>query len=480
MNALPGSVIEDVTDVLIVGRGVAGLTCALEAHLLGLDVIVAERGADVMSGGNSPISAQGFAVPSDPVGMATYLSSISDSSPTTFREWCEAAAATPSWLAAVGGSVLQLDVNQDADFPDIEGATSFHKYVVQSPGASGLFRVLSRAVERRGSIRNHFDCRVVQLSTVGGAVVGAVAIDRHGRERYFTVRHGVVIASGGYAMSLAREWGVATDGSPMQDGDGARLARSVGAAFSSEREYVGLYLSFRVPGTLFGIPLEPLRRQSASEGSFIVVDMYGERVADELAELRHGFERRSGKWERRSYPKQLWLIGDRKVLDSGPLHRRRHQRVGSQWNHDEEWSNDSVQEVARGWIHVSSDLGTLSERIGLPADKLSRTVEEWNESCRSGVDSRWQRSEKLVQLDEGPFFAVELVPSILNTLDGPQVDFGGRVVNEDLQVVRGLYAIGEASSPFRRRYQGATNLADCVVSGRTAAQTLARQWKTKG
>lgn len=462
-----------VTDVLVVGRGVSGMVCALEAQRLGLDVVIVERGTDVHPGGNSPISAQGFAVPTDPTGMSVYLSSISAAAPGAFDAWCQSAATIPAWLASFGGMVHELDGLQHADFAETEGATSFRKCHVGASGSLGLFDFLSNVVRYKTGIRVYFDHRIVRLNASNDSVTGATGTDSLGRETTFSARRGVVLACGGYALSLAREWDLATDGSPSQDGDAIRLAGTVGGSFDPTREYVGPYLTFRVPGTFLGIPLEPLRRQSPSPGSFIVVDNHGNRVADELAEVRHGFERQEGRWQRRSYPTRLWMIGDSKLLDFGPLHLRRPRRGGPAWAHDSDWTSDSMREAKLGWIHLSSDLAGLGQRLGMPELSLAESVNEWNDGCRAGFDRRWQRVEKLSPIDSEPYFAIELVPSVLNTLDGPRSDSSGRVLNDKQEAIRGLHIVGEASTPFTSLYQGATNLADCIVSGRRAAAALA-------
>lgn len=167
------------------------------------------------------------------------------------------------------------------------------------------------------------------------------------------------------------------------------------------------------------------------------------------------------------------MIGDSKLLDFGPLHLRRPRREGPTWAHDSDWSSDSMREAKLGWIHLSSDLPSLGQQLGMPELSLTKSVDEWNYGCRTGFDRRWQRSEKLAPIESDPYFAIELVPSILNTLNGPRCDSSGRVLNDDRDVVRGLHIIGEASTPFATLYQGATNLADCIVSGRRAAAALA-------
>ena len=108
------------------------------------------------------------------------------------------------------------------------------------------------------------------------------------------------------------------------------------------------------------------------------------------------------------------------------------------------------------WKQADS-LDALADQIGVPADVLGPTVDEWNEVARVGVDGSYHRGEDpydrffcsgpgpnpcLVPIEKPPFHAATLVLGDLGTKGGLVTDERGRVRREDTSVIAGLYAAG--------------------------------------
>ena len=70
--------------------------------------------------------------------------------------------------------------------------------------------------------------------------------------------------------------------------------------------------------------------------------------------------------------------------------------------------------------------------------------------------------------DKGPYYAVELHPSLLNTQGGPRKNVHGQVLDLYGRVIEGLYVAGELGSMWGPIYQGACNNAEALVFGRRA------------
>lgn len=72
----------------------------------------------------------------------------------------------------------------------------------------------------------------------------------------------------------------------------------------------------------------------------------------------------------------------------------------------------------------------LAENAGMDPGKLASTMAKYNADAKAGKDAIFgKRKEHMVALEEGPYYAVKVIPTNLCTL-------GGIRVNEDLQVVK--------------------------------------------
>ena len=78
-------------------------------------------------------------------------------------------------------------------------------------------------------------------------------------------------------------------------------------------------------------------------------------------------------------------------------------------------------------------------------------------------------------LGEGPYYAVALYPTMLNTQGGPKKNVKGQVMDPQDKPIPRLYAAGELGSMWGNIYQGATNNAECIVFGRIAGREAAKE-----
>jgi predicted oxidoreductase len=76
----------------------------------------------------------------------------------------------------------------------------------------------------------------------------------------------------------------------------------------------------------------------------------------------------------------------------------------------------------------------------------------------------------LVPIVNGPFYAVELSPSMLNTQGGPRRNERAQIVRPDRSPIPRLYSSGELGSIYSYLYQGTGNLGECLAFGRVAGR----------
>ncbi|MEV8637927.1 FAD-dependent oxidoreductase [Streptosporangium sp. NPDC051023] len=115
------------------------------------------------------------------------------------------------------------------------------------------------------------------------------------------------------------------------------------------------------------------------------------------------------------------------------------------------------------WVRAET-VGELAERLGLPRENLTATLERFNGFAAGGVDEDFHRGEDpydlffadrshgpnpcLVPVDRPPYYAARVVLSDLGTKGGLRTDVDGRVLDGEDRPIPGLYAAGNTSASF--------------------------------
>jgi 3-oxosteroid 1-dehydrogenase len=145
-----------------------------------------------------------------------------------------------------------------------------------------------------------------------------------------------------------------------------------------------------------------------------------------------------------------------------------------------------------GTVRKADSLEQLAAEIEVPAEALRETVDRFNGFARSGTDEDFHRGESaydkyysdptvkpnpsLNVIDQGPFYAVKIVPGDLGTKGGLVTDEHARVVRADGSVIPGLYAAGNVSSAVMgHTYAGpGATIGPALTFGYLAAEDIAR------
>jgi succinate dehydrogenase/fumarate reductase flavoprotein subunit len=395
-------------------------------------------------------------------------------------------AGIPEWVDRVVGTPRRMNVT---DTP-IGGGTGVVAPEVLAEREDRLVEGLGRALVGSllaGCLEHGVEpvtgARAQRLLTEDGRVVGVAFED--GRE----VRAGaVVLATGGfeYDADLVRDFlrgpMRCPAGVPTNTGDGLRMAMRLGAGLGNMREAWWVPV-MQLPGErpVGGNNVYLVLRERTLPRS-IIVNGQGRRFTNEAANYNalggafHAFD----PTEFRYVNQPCWL-----VFDEGFV-----QRYGCFGNGPGAPVPDHVTRA--------DTLAELADRVGIPGDALEATVARWNELVARGHDDDFNRGDSaydgycgdrsqypgpmatLGPLDEGPFYAVELIPSTLGTKGGPRTDVDGRVLDVDGDVIPGLLAAGNVmAGPTGMVYGGAGGtLGPAMVfgyrAGRAAAGSPAR------
>lgn len=319
------------------------------------------------------------------------------------------------------------------------------------------------------------DSPLTDLIIEDGRVAGAVSQRSDGFSARIKVRHGVVLAAGGFAHNAEmrqRYHGVAGYSSAADGNVGSviQLAESKGAQLDLMDD---AWWGLSVPGLDGDKAMFVLAERSMPFG--LIVDQQGNRYLNESAsyvDVGHEMLERD-----KTIPAiPSWLIVEAR-------HRRRYLFSA--------FMQGTKKLRAAGVVRSAETIEGLADLLEMDPEVLQGTIDRFNGFARTGVDEDFGRGRteydryysdptvkpnpNLGPLEKGPFTAVQLVPGDLGTKGGLLTDEYARVLDTDGQVIEGLYASGNtAASVMGRTYPGpGSTIGPAVVFGYLAARDIA-------
>ena len=441
--------------IVVVGGGLAGLVASLRAAELGARVTLFEKGDRL---GGSFIYSSG------------YVWSYKDSK--IFRQEAPGGDATLQnlileqletglgWLEDHGVHALTRETGNPltlgARFDPERTVAILADQVSASSGQILLGTALDDLVED-------------PKGCVGGVRVAS------GEERRVERADAVILASGGFAGNpdLVRHHIIHGPGSmllrahPWSTGDGFLAALRAGALAS---EGLDEFYGRNLPAPPADFSPEEFVEVSQLYGRYAVaINRNGERYADEAADWS---ETALVRATARQPGLRAWY-----VLDGSGLR----QRV-------RDLTVEDMVEAARnsgGNVLRAEDLEELAEKLaeqGVPRKNFFRTLGEYNTAVVGGRGGELSppRSEPATPVQNPPFVAVEVAPTITHTIGGLAVDAGCRVLRRtDRQPFPGLYAAGvEVGGVSVGGYT--SGLAAALVFGQVAAGSVMEDDRFRG
>ncbi|MCD8339652.1 MAG: FAD-binding protein, partial [Burkholderiales bacterium] len=130
---------------------------------------------------------------------------------------------------------------------------------------------------------------------------------------------------------------------------------------------------------------------------------------------------------------------------------------------------------------LTTEAGTLSElakKLDMNAATLEATMDHYAKDQQAGKDSEYGRADMPRPVNQGPYYAIKVLPAVHHTMGGLKINTSTEVLNKEGKPIPGLYAAGEVTGGVHGANRlGGNSTADIVTFGRIAGQKAAASCK---
>ena len=127
-------------------------------------------------------------------------------------------------------------------------------------------------------------------------------------------------------------------------------------------------------------------------------------------------------------------------------------------------------------LHRCDTLEELAKELDIPYDKMKESVDRYNQLCEAGCDTDFGKPAKYMnKIEKAPFWGARKHIRVSAEVSGISVNENGQALNDDGNVIDGLYCVGNlgggfyggADYPF---HQTGLSLGKCYTFGMIAAR----------
>ena len=501
-------------DVLIVGAGCTGLAAAATATQLGVDFILCEKTDHIADNHwdigaiNTSYTPEGHEVDKGRLlnELNRYASFKNDASVS--KVWIDESAEMIDWLADLMAPWdVSCEVDEENGGDGRAGGTMYympyqkHGFVYSNPEFEGWPFIsqnpcFQQVIEEAGNeIRFNFDLVKLVRDGEGAGRVSAAIFETPDGYVQVNARKGIVLATGGYAGNptmvralnpLVPKCVTAVDFNQNNTGAGIKAAMWVGAAKDVDPAAMIFDRGGVEPGVDAGYvddskdAIFPGQLQQLGIGSmpFLKVDRRGLRITNESANydaICHAAAQRPGG---------VWC----EVFDvNAPEDVQIFKTQGCSNN---VWRNTLngrsideayAKEIEMGVILKADTLDELADKLGFAGEdkeRLLASIDRYNYLYDQGIDEDFgKEAYRLSAIREAPFYGAWFGGSLLTTLDGLRINSNMQVLDEQCNVIEGLYAAGTCSGSFYSGNYPVYLVGNCmgrnITFGRHAVRHLA-------
>ena len=499
-NAEPAEDSTVDTDIVIVGAGGAGMTAALTATSEGKSVVIVE--SQPVVGGNSVRATGGMNAGktvyqdenefAEGAGVEKTLKTAAEKYADNETITALAATVAEQWAAyqanptgyfdsvelmeldtMIGGkgvndpALVETLCSNSADAIDWLGEQGITLNSVSSAGGASVKRI-HRPVNEEGKVVSvgaymvpllEEDCQKagvqMMLNTTAteiltddnGAAVGIKATGASGETITINAK-AVILTSGGFGanMDMVVEYkpelkGFMTTNAPGILGQGIKMAQAIGAD-TVDMDQIQIHPTVQYDSA--SLITEGLRGDGA-----VLINSEGKRFIDEV-----GTRDVVSAAEIAQPGSYSWLIIDQKMVDDSSV----------------------IQGyIKKGYTVTGETYEELGKAMGVDEAAFAETMNTWNGYVEAKNDPDFGRTSFANKLDTAPYYAIKVTAGVHHTMGGLKINTNTEVLNENGEVIPGLFAAGEVTGGVHGANRlGGTAVSDFVVFGRIAGAAASK------
>ncbi len=488
------------TDIVIVGAGGAGMTAAITAAAEGKSVVIVE--SQPMVGGNSVRATGGMNAGKtvyqdenefgESAGVEKTLKAAAEKyadnetitalAKTVSEQWAAYQANPTGYFDSV--ELMELDtmiggkgINDPAlvetlcsnsadaiDWLDEHGITL---HSVSSFGGASVKRI-HRPVDAEGKtlsvgsymiplLEENCEKAGVQmmlnttateiLTDDNGAAVGIKATGASGETVTINAK-AVVLTTGGFGANLDMvvEYkpelkGFMTTNASGILGQGIKMAQAIGAD-TVDMDQIQIHPT--VEANTAALITEGLRGDGA-----VLINAEGKRFIDEV-----GTRDVVSAAEIAQTGSYSWLVVDQAMVDASSV----------------------IQGyIKKGYTVTGETYEELGKAMGVDEAAFAETMNTWNGYVEAKNDPDFGRTSFANKLDTAPYYAIKVTAGVHHTMGGLKINTNTEVLNENGEVIPGLFAAGEVTGGVHGANRlGGNAVADFTVFGRIAGAAASK------
>lgn len=435
-------------DLAVIAAGPAGLAAAIAAAEKDASVIVFEKSNTTGGAANmgmGPLGVETRIQKEQLIGITKEEAFEKFMNYTHWRvdarlvrEYIYKSADTIEWLENMG-------VEFAGAYPYFPGAEATWHIVKPESGrpgpraASRMFKIMTQRAEELG-VQFLYETPATKILKEDGRITGVIGKDKNGEE-VLVQCNAVVVATGGFGDNpemikeqIGYDWGkdMFSFRIPGVVGDGIRMAREVGAGKTD----VNIEMAFSCPSTTNAPTVVSVHSQPN-----LLVNLQGERFMNEEVLANTTFTSNALATQKDRCGVSIIDDSIRKYYEKNGVEN---VNLVSHVTSAENYENEMKEAIEKGnpYIFAANSIRELAEKAGINPDRLEKTVEEYNNACKTR-DTLFNKNYRYMKPLVGPkFYAAKFYPGGYGTLGGIKINYKTEVVTDDFDVIPGLYAAG--------------------------------------
>lgn len=455
-----------VTDVVVVGAGLAGLAASVSAAQEGAHVILLEKGSHVSFRGYD-YGAVGSRI-QESIGNHIRKEAVVQeimrwggfrSNRKVVSLWADHSGKAIDWLLDLALAAGMTPKPVPIEDQTIPGAL-FEPYptltFVMEPSQEALAQSIPgwmpytaavaytfiQAIERIG-VDLRFNTPAVRLVRKGKGKITGIVAGSPGCYTFYKAKKGVILCTGDYGHDpeMVRKYIPSSEficntmyPGTNNTGDGHKMGLWIGAAMD-DWPHAPMYFDFGIADHPH-IPADALMRQP-----WLNVNILGERFTNE--ELPYAYLC-NAMMQQPDHVK--WSVWDSKWPEEAANFSQIMCKSLKSLFHDPKKLREYIN---RGIIQSADTLDDLARKMEVPVKTFKTTVVRYNELAQLGKDLDFgKRSACLTTIEKPPFYAVKMGTSLLVTLGGLKINHRLQVLDREKKIIPGLYAAGNVSGCY--------------------------------